>query len=550
VSRRGAARRLLDPWAGLVLAALIALAVVTLLAAPGPWRLVGGSGAPVRLGPRAPSDVAVFVLFGSAGDRCTAVVWLHVDLERAAATVTVVPAEIRCPVDGGGYTPARRLVTDLGPGPATDALGTALGVEFAGWAVLDRVALTRLFSAAGGTGSAKGARAALKAAMAAFSAPADGAGALRRQRDALRRVVRGLPYGKFKTNAVVNYVLGSDDVEAGLDLRKATTLVEAIHGMAGGDVAVGVAAAVVETCGPASSWRLDRSRLESLRLSLALGVKAPSEPPRITYAERSPTVMVVAPAATDGGAFERDLRVALEDAGSLPVTVWVDPIAGGPAAGLFAEGVEDRRQLAVVLVPRVGDEQTPAEAADELAAMVDVLRVGDQPYVIAAQAGAAESELTEAIAASGAPVVEIEERGEGEQPVPWWGPGDLFTGDEACREAARLVAVTVARACWPAYLAPALPGTRLEFSFAARRGLDVAVAGPAAGELLRRLAACGYQATAADADWTGPAAPAVVYRPGSRRAALTVAGDLAWGSAAVIRDESAPAAVTVVPLAD
>jgi hypothetical protein len=109
----------------------------------------------------------------------------------------------------------------------------------------------------------------------------------------------------------------------------------------------------------------------------------------------------------------------------------------------------------------------------------------------------------------------------------------------------------VSRACWPDYLAPALAGTDLEFSFAARRGTDVALAGPASRDLQPWLAACGYQAREdAGSGWAAPAEPTVAFRPGYRRAALTVAGDLSWGPAAVVRDGSAPAAVTVVWPAD
>ena len=62
------------------------------------------------------------------------------DADSGTVTVTLVPAETRCPVNGGGYAPVRRIVTDLDPQRAADALGAALGVEFAGWVAVGRPA--------------------------------------------------------------------------------------------------------------------------------------------------------------------------------------------------------------------------------------------------------------------------------------------------------------------------------------------------------------------------------------------------------------------------
>jgi len=84
------------------------------------------------------------------------------------------------------------------------------------------------------------------------------------------------------------------------------------------------------------------------------------------------------------------------------------------------------------------------------------------------------------------------------------------------------------------------------FSYAARRTVEVAVVGAGGLRLQPWLAACGYQVReTGGAAAGGPDGPEVVYRPGYRRAALTVAGDLPRPSLAVARDPAAPAAVTV-----
>ncbi len=542
MSLRGAARRLLDPWAGLVLAALIVLGVVILLATPGPWRAIGEADAPVGLSPVSPSDVAVFVLAGSADAPCTAVVWMHVETAEAALTATLVPGETRCPVAGGGYAPVSRLVTDLDPQAAADALGEALDVRFAGWAVVDRGGLTRLFAAALAQGEEKEGRSDFRAAMTAFSVCAADAAGLARQRDALLGVLRALPYGQLKDNAVVNYVLGSDDVVTDLDLRKTTVLVGALHTLAEEDIAVGVTAVVVESCGPATSWRLDRSRLESLRLSLALGVAPPPTPPLLTVKEREPEVLVVTPAAPDRDVFAADLRTALVDGGALPVTVRAAAAVGASgAAAQLAALVRESRPLAVIVVPAAAmDEQ----AAAELEQMVAVLRVADQPCVVAGSTVAWGDDLRGAVAAGGVPVVET---GADSTSPPSSTSGTLFGAAGTRRDAARLVAATVARACWPGYLAPRLLGTRLGFSYAARRGVEVGLAGRAGRELAPWLVACGFPSReVGDGGWPAPGRPAVVYEPDHRRAALTVAGDLAWGEAALVREPAAPAPVTVV----
>ncbi len=405
--RRGrAVRRLLDPWAGLLFTALIVLGVVILLATPGPWRVVGESEAPVTLAPQPPNDLAVFVLAGPAAARCTAVVWLHVEHESPALTATLVPAQTRCAVPEGGYAPLRRLVTDVGAAEASDALGWVLGVEFDGWVTLDRGALLRLFTAARASGGGRKGLLGLKAAMAAYSAPARDVATLRLQRAALEGSLGALPFERLNANAVVNYALGSADVHTGLDLRGASRLTATFSALGARDVAVGAAAAIVERCGAARSWRLDASRLGPLRLSLALGLDAPRVEPKVAMRERVAEVLVVTLDPFRGRAFARDLEVALRANGALPVAVRSVALDGEGAARQLAATLAERRPLAVVLAPDAAGDGRGADVAEPLAAMADVLRLTSQPGVIVGGEGWAGDEVEAAVAASRLPFIE------------------------------------------------------------------------------------------------------------------------------------------------
>ena len=541
---RRAVRRLLDPWAGLLYAALIVLGVVILSATPAPWRAVGGEEAPVTLAAEPPSDLAVFVLSGPVRARCTAVVWLHVEHDPAALSAILVPAPTLCPVPGGGYAPIRRLVTDTDPAVATAALGVALGVDLDGWATLDRAAAVRLLGAAREGGSGREGRPAVKAAVIAFSAPADGVADLRRQREGLARSLRGVDYSELKANAVVNYALGSGEVATDLDLRAASTLATTFRSLDGPDVAVGVAPAVVQRCGAARAWRLDEARLEPLRLSLALGLRPPAAPPRIAVRERAPEVLVVAPPLLRGDALADDLRAALDAGGARPVAVHSVSLGGDDVARQLSTLLARRRPLAVVLVPSVVGSEAGSAAAGRLTAMTEVLLVARQPAVIVGSSAQGD-EVADAAGESGLPIVTVEEAPAAATLPP--APGTLFAFDAARRSAARLIAATVSRACWPEYLAPSLRGTRLEFSYAARRAATVAATGDGAGELAGWLSACGYDVDAEDgAGWAPPPAPTIAYQAGGRRAALALAGDLGWVPATLAVDASAPAELAVV----
>ncbi len=345
----------------------------------------------------------------------------------------------------------------------------------------------------------------------------------------------------MKANAVVNYALGSADVGTGLDLRAVSRLTATLGALGARDVAVGAAAAIVERCGAARSWRLDMSRLGPLRLSLALGLDASRMQPNVAMRDRAAEVLLVTLDPFRGHAFARDLEAALRAGGALPVAVRSVALAGEGAAAQLAATLAERRPLAVVLAPDAAGVGSGVDVAESLATMADVLRLTSQPGVIVGGEGWAGDEMAEVVAASRLPYIES-----ATSPSPSPASGTPEPPGAARRETARLAAEVLVRSCWPDYLAPDLTGTRLEFSYAARRATDVAVAGGAA-ELASHVAEWGYRVAADGAGaWAAPSAPAIAYQATVRRAALALAGDLGWPAGALTRDPAAPAALTVV----
>ncbi len=128
----------LDAWAALLLGVLVALAVVILLAMPGPWHKVVKAGPDLRSSP--PADVVVFAS-GAPGGRCNSIVWLHITDRPSAVTAVVIAPDTQGFVPGAGLTPLRRAVDEAGPAAAAAALGRTVGVRMDAWIALDRQAL-------------------------------------------------------------------------------------------------------------------------------------------------------------------------------------------------------------------------------------------------------------------------------------------------------------------------------------------------------------------------------------------------------------------------
>ncbi len=265
---------------------------------------------------------------------------------------------------------------------------------------------------------------------------------------------------------------------------------------------------------------------------------------------RTARVLVIAPLSRLNAA-----RYATEVGRRLAVS------AGAPVEVTFVSGADDRlafraaRELdrrpalaALVAPARPGDAATAA--VTKVCAM---LRQRRQEAVVSSPlvAGPGEASGTSAEKALAAVA-------DSRLPVSWLpaaqagatGAGD---GRRALVAAARANVQTLVRACWPGTLAPGLSSTRLGFAFVDARHTGVGVVSgsdTAAAALLQRLRLWGFTATrqAADDAGSAPARPgaAIAYRPGSREAALALAGDLGLPPGSVSRAGDMPRKLVVL----
>ena len=363
-------------------------------------------------------------------------------------------------------------------------------------------------------------------AVAALRAAPETLPALKAQQRTLARVLPAVPFDQLNQAAVVNYVLGSTEVDTDLDLRVASRLVRIVRSLKPGTVAVRTLPVIVERCGDATVWRMDRARAERIRLSLAYGLVPPSGQPIVTRRERTAEVVVLVSSRAPGARFATALRRALERGASGRVTVGLAPLPVTSAGGVVLRDLLARRRpLAVLVAPWLQEAGSPSPSPaaspsfeEVLADLLDGLAGASQPAVVLAPTVDAVPQATDSIAP--APVVLTSSDAGG-------APGQLALGRQV-----RLAADAVRRACWPEYLAPRLHATRSGFSYAARSALTLAVVGeeaPGGLAVTRRLAAAGYLVRPLPADaWTAPAeGPLVAYTPGGERAARALQDDLA-----------------------
>ena len=551
----------LDPWAALLLGVLLALAVIILLATPGPWHAGEGPAAPGRPAPQAPTDIAVFALGGAEGT-CTAVLWLHVDRVRPALTAVVLAPATQGFVPGAGFTPLRRIVDEVGPGVAATALGQALDVPMDAWITLDKQALRLVLAPRSLAGEARAPLLEYARTQAAW----EGRGTARRvwstQYRALGSTLARLPFERINVVSFSNYVLGWGHVQSDLDLQGATSLATTFGELLPTQVDVRAAAAIVETCRRGEAWRIDRSAMEQLRQSLAFGLTPPPTGTKVKRRPRPARVLVVLPGpGYRSAAYVQEVRRRLRLSAGAPVAVQAveAPRWGGLVARTTA-AVESWRPLAVLVAPPTG--LTGAEtitAAAALRGLGETLRAADQPAVLSAPLPA-ETTATAAPAATvlAGDALAVAIRAGGQPVSPLAAPNAATAGtqgamrslDAKLRAAAGANVATLVRACWPGALAPRLASTRLGFSFAARRRTTVGVSAAtegAATAAIARLRTWGYQTTIVPATvWMPPRlGRGVYYRAGLRRAALALAGDLGLPAAAVVADEDAPTPLTL-----
>jgi hypothetical protein len=530
-------------------------------------------GAPPAAAPEeAPRDVAVFVRGGAEGDDCTAAVWLHVEHEQPSLTAVVVPVQTQVAVPGAGFDRLCRVVRLFGPEAATAALGEALGVSFAGSVSLSTEGLSAAVPTMFPSGDSQGERRQRRAALKAWAGRGAATTVARRQAEQLAEALPRVPLESLSVVAVANYALGSELAESDLDLQQATALARSAREARSHDVAVRALPVVRETRGEAVFWRPRAGTADRLADALRLGLWPPRTTVAITTVERTGGVVVALPAglgAMAAAEFTQGLRAAVAESAGPGIDVTTVRCAADGAAETLAGCVAASQPLAVVLVSAtegLGDDADGGEArvgATQDCA-VRLQRLYQPAVLVAPVAGVpdgVELEAPDALEASGLPVIAVKVPGVGGAgatavaPSPAASPSPA-TGVPAAaglradwREAGRAAAAAAVRACWPAVLAPGLPGTVRGVTFAERRTVELAVLdGDGAAAERTWLAVCGYVPAAAGGDWAPEAGVVrVAHHPGLRRLAVAVAGDLGVSDALVVEDADAPASLTVVP---
>jgi len=594
----------LDAWAALLLGVLVALAVVILLALPGPWHKAVRAGAGSRSSP--PSDVAVFASGAPAGT-CNSIVWLHITDSPSAVTAVVIAPDTQGFVPGAGLTPLRRVVDEAGPAAAAASLGRTVGVPMDAWIALDRQALRLVTGPMLPPGEGRIAQVRLRLAGSAWETVPT-APSWRTQYAALQQ---GLPRIDFKAMSVVsfaNYILGFGHVQSDLSLRTATSIATTLEFLSPARTQVRATDAIVQTCRGGAAWHLDDVQLAQLRQWLAFGLAPPDRAPAIHREAVPARVLVVLPGPLPhSGAYVAEVSRRLRLSAGAPVAVRLLAVPDwSQVTARTAALVHSWRPLAVLVgPPGVRRADAGAAAAAALRDLATLFRGARQPAVFssvlppATESASASSAGTSASSAGGSPAPGAQSAATpGVQatatpgvpasltPAATASPGGSAATAAAAATAAigqALVAAalpvsplnaallpqgagvaaatarvraaadanvaTLVRACWPGTLAPRLASTRRGFWFVARRRTTVGIVEPAVGaaRTAARLHVWGYRTREpAGVGWRPAlAATSVYYRSGRREAAMALAGDLGLRPAAVIADDSAPAGVTL-----
>ena len=388
----------LDPWAALLLGVLVTLAIVILLATPGPWRKVIGLSPPASLDSTPPTDIAVFVR-GADDGACTGIVWLHVDQQRLSLTASAIAPQTQGSVPGGGYVPLHRIVDDIGPQAAAASLSAVLKVDMDVWVILDadglRLAVPSMFR--GG-----GERPRTMLYRQAGHAWAGGGGlaeAWPAQYRTLRMALPELAFEDLNVVAFANYVLGFGIMQNDLDLQAATSLAVTLKSLQRSQVRVRACPAVVDVCREGEAWAPEAIALRRLRHSLAVGLTPPPSEPVVVTRRREARVLVVVP---NGGwaidAYTREVRRRLRISAGAPVAVQVVRMPPGRLTSGVKAVVAEWRPLAVLVAPPRAGAATEgmADAIEDLAAF---LSRRQQPAVMSS----ADRRRAERVAGRGGP---------------------------------------------------------------------------------------------------------------------------------------------------
>ncbi len=524
------------------------MGVVILLATPGPWQRMVGQEPPVRLEPPSPDDVALFVM-GGRGGSCTGIVWLHLDTEKKALAAVVVAPRVSGFSPTDGYAPVAAIADGAGPGAAAAALGGALGVSMDAWIALDRKAMDLAVEAMVPMDAVRVAHTRYREARAAWRGRGGEEKAWAAQYASLRVILPQVPLEELGVVEFSNYVLGFGFVRSDLTLQGATSLAQALKEADRDLVEVRAAPVIVERCRGGEVWHADASRVEPLRQSLALGIRPPETGRLITERARRARVLVVAPLARRAAVvYAAEVRRRLAASAGAPVEVTLVSGVDDRLAFRAARELDRRPALAVLLAPaQPGSLSTVA-----VTKVCALLRERRQEAVVSGPLPAAAGEPPSVAADREVLAAALSAA---RLPVSWpSAPGQTAEGGRrrALVAAARSNVQTLARACWPGTLAPLLTSTRLGFAFVAARHTGVgvrSVSEATTARLLSRLRLWGFAGArlAPDAAATSQAGPGAViaYRPGSRRAALALAGDLGLPPSSVSRADDTPRKLVV-----
>jgi hypothetical protein len=544
----------LDPWAALLLGILVALAVVILLATPGPWHRVVGPAPTKELSPPPPTDVAVYALGGPHG-ACSAVVWVHVDQASPSMTTVVVAPPAEGFLSGAGFMPLARMVDAAGPAAATTALSQALGVHMDAWLSLDAAAVRMAMSAAEPAGPGLARVAQYRGAASAWTGTGSPRTTWLLQTDVLARNLVRVPFARTSVIGFANYVLGFGHIRSDLDLQQATSLAATLKLVQPAQVGACAAPVVIESCRGGRAWRVSPDAAAQLRRDLAAG-RPPQQPrPLVTRSPSPARVLVVLPGSRPAARrYVAQVRRSLAASAAAPVAVKAITVTAWPRLAARTVAAARRWKPLAVLVgpPVMSPGSDTADAAKALRVLGVALRINWLPAVMS------EPFAVESSATAAPQVAELQAAvGGGPQPVAPLPPASVdasalaAASTTAAALAARANVATLVRACWSETLAPRLASTRLRFSFAARRRTVVGVFTQSAAQTatyLARLQTWGYQVRpmASGSGLPQLTGEAVLYRPGLRRAALALAGDLGLAPTALAADAESPAPLALV----
>jgi hypothetical protein len=370
------------------------------------------------------------------------------------------------------------------------------------------------------------------------------------QTEVLAKNLGMVPFTHTSIIGFANYVLGFGHIRSDLDLQQATSLATTFKQLQPSQVRVCAAPVLVQRCRGGRAWRVDPAAAAGLRRTLAAGsLPAPSRPLLTRTTSRARVLVVLPGRRWAAREYVERVRAALAASAGAPVAVKAVTVSDWPRLAARTMAAARRWEPLAVLVapPAAVAQEEVADADSALRVLGAALRLNWLPAVVSeplsaestATATPEEAALRAAVYALPQPV----------SPLPA-APARSGAVKQAAL-AARANVATLVRACWSSVLAPGLVSTREGFSFGARRRTVVGVAAPSvatAERYLDRLRTWGFRVrllTSVDGlpQLTGTA---VLYRPGLRRAALALAGDLGLALTAVAADAGSPAPLTLI----